>query len=273
MHLIVPMDARYLVQVAARNLVLVVVEVLLGVEFSKFIYMKQFVCRNILLFLAGMIAFAANGQRIKAPIKAVKVTAKVGKIAVPSVPRVNLTGATALEIKKGQEAADRTIRQIRQQLLAMSKLGRLDTSKLMAPNAIKRNSFSSTIPPELLRQSDSLMMELYAHRFMNYARVNSQSTDSEDMSSFPLNSGQRKMAELIEQELLVMAKSNKDLQVVRSESEYVYAKLPATTKKKLPSIMLMAHLDVTPEAPGGNIKPIIHRNYQGAILLCLRVSS
>ena len=88
MHLIVPMDARYLVQVAARNLVLVVVEVLLGVEFSKFIYMKQFVCRNILLFLAGMIAFAANGQRIKAPIKAVKVTAKVGKIAVPSVPRV-----------------------------------------------------------------------------------------------------------------------------------------------------------------------------------------
>lgn len=263
MHLIVPMDARYLVQVAARNLVLVVVEVLLGVEFSKFIYMKQFVCRNILLFLAGMIAFAANGQRIKAPIKAVKVTAKVGKIAVPSVPRVNLTGATALEIKKGQEAADRTIRQIRQQLLAMSKLGRLDTSKLMAPNAIKRNSFSSTIPPELLRQSDSLMMELYAHRFMNYARVNSQSTDSEDMSSFPLNSGQRKMAELIEQELLVMAKSNKDLQVVRSESEYVYAKLPATTKKKLPSIMLMAHLDVTPEAPGGNIKPIIHRNYQG----------
>ena len=122
---------------------------------------------------------------------------------------------------------------------------------------------SSLLSSQGLYRLDSLLKESYVLRFVNYARINSQSTEGEDVAAFPLSMGQRQMARLVEQDLLKLAKNNKSLQVVRSESEYVYAKLPATTKRKLPSIMLMAHLDITPEAPGGNIKPIVHRNYQG----------
>ena len=78
---------------------------------------------------------------------------------------------------------------------------------------------------------DSLLKESYVLKFVNYARINSQSTESEDVTAFPLSMGQRQMARLVEQDLLKMAKNNKSLQVVRSEREYVYAKLPATTKE------------------------------------------
>lgn len=126
---------------------------------------------------------------------------------------------------------------------------------------------SSLLSSQGLYRLDSLLKESYVLRFVNYARINSQSTESENVTAFPLSMGQRQMARLVEQDLLKMAKNNKSLQVVRSEREYVYAKLPATTKRKLPSIMLMAHLDITPEAPGGNIKPIVHRNYQGGDII------
>ena len=225
--------------------------------------MKQFLRCNVVLVLGCMLSLVASGQVVKVPMKAAKVTGTIGKIKAPAAPKVNLNGALALEGKKGVEAAERAMKLARKQLLMMSKFWRLDKSKLMPPSAPKLNGFNSQFSTNLVKHNDYLMVELCARRFMNYASVNSQSTDSEDMPSFPLTPGQRKMAEIIEQELLLMAKGNKKLQVVRSESEYVYAKLPATTKRKLPSIMLMAHLDVTPEAPGGNIKPIVHRNYQG----------
>ena len=42
------------------------------------------------------------------------------------------------------------------------------------------------------------------------------------------------------------------------------ATLPATTSKPdVPVIGLLAHVDTSPEASGANVKPIIHRNWQG----------
>ena len=140
---------------------------------------------------------------------------------------------------------------------------RLTIPQTKNPKKKQQENLRSLLSAQGLYRLDSLIKESYVLRFVNYARINSQSTEGEDVTAFPLSMGQRQMARLVEQDLLKMAKNNKSLQVVRSESEYVYAKLPATTKRKLPSIMLMAHLDITPEAPGGNIKPIVHRNYQG----------
>lgn len=187
---------------------------------------------------------------------------KVPKIKPPRVkPPINWVAPIAHEVRKVNEASSKAS-------TTTSKNTKLPDVRLTIPrtkNSKKKQQeiLSSLLSSQGLYRLDSLLKESYVLRFVNYARINSQSTEGEDVAAFPLSMGQRQMARLVEQDLLKLAKNNKSLQVVRSESEYVYAKLPATTKRKLPSIMLMAHLDITPEAPGGNIKPIVHRNYQG----------
>lgn len=99
-------------------------------------------------------------------------------------------------------------------------------------------------------------------RFVNYAKISSQSVDSPDMNEFPLTEGQRQMAAYLENELRAICKG-KDIQITRSESEYIYVKIPSNMKKEVPSLMFMAHLDITPEAPAGNITPIVHAPYDG----------
>lgn len=187
---------------------------------------------------------------------------KIPKIKPPRVkPTVNWTAIVAHEVRKVNEASSKAS-------TTTSKNTKLPDVRLTIPRTKNSKNkqqeiLSSLLSSQGLYRLDSLLKGSYVLRFVNYARINSQSTDGVDVTAFPLSMGQRQMARLVEQDLLKMAKNNKSLQVVRSESEYVYAKLPATTKRKLPSIMLMAHLDITPEAPGGNIKPIVHRNYQG----------
>lgn len=102
-----------------------------------------------------------------------------------------------------------------------------------------------------------------ANRFINYAKINSQSVDTTDFNVFPITSGQKQMAEYLENELRFICQG-KNVLITRSKDQYVYVKIPSNiANKKVPSLMLMAHLDVTPEIIGGNVKPIIHEKYDG----------
>lgn len=196
--------------------------------------------------------------------KAIIKSPKIPTIKSPRVkPPINWVAPIGHEVIKTNETSSKVS-------TTTSKNTKLPDVRLTIPQTKNSKKKQQEILSPLLSSYrldslllDSLLKESCVLRFVNYARINSQSTESEDVTAFPLSMGQRQMARLVEQDLLKMAKNNKSLQVVRSEREYVYAKLPATTKRKLPSIMLMAHLDITPEAPGGNIKPIVHRNYQG----------
>lgn len=104
-------------------------------------------------------------------------------------------------------------------------------------------------------------IETIISRFTSYAAINSQSWDAYDPTEFPISDGQEEIAELIEQELRTIG-SDKDLIVSRSDYQYVYATIPANCEG-VPSIMFMAHMDCTPECAGGEITPIVHRNYDG----------
>lgn len=194
--------------------------------------------------------------------KGIIKSSKIPKIKPTRVkPPINWVAPIVHEVIKANEVSSKAS-------TTTSKNTKLPDVRLTIPRTKNSKNkqqeiLSSLLSSQGLYRLDSLLKESYVLRFVNYARINSQSTEGEDVTAFPLSMGQRQMARLVEQDLLKMAKNNKSLQVVRSESEYVYAKLPATTKRKLPSIMLMAHLDITPEAPGGNIKPIVHRNYRG----------
>lgn len=196
--------------------------------------------------------------------KAIIKSPKIPIIKSPRVkPPINWVAPVVHGVRKANETSSKAS-------TTTSKNTKLPDVRLTIPQTKNSKKKQQEILSPLLSSYrldslllDSLLKESYVLSFVNYARIISQSTESEDVTAFPLSMGQRQMARLVEQDLLNMAKNNKSLQVVRSEREYVYAKLPATTKRKLPSIMLMAHLDITPEAPGGNIKPIVHRNYQG----------
>lgn len=104
-------------------------------------------------------------------------------------------------------------------------------------------------------------IETIITRFTTYAAINSQSWENNDPTKFPITFGQEDMAELIEEELRTIG-ADKHLIVSRSEYQYVYATIPANYEDA-PSIMFMAHMDCTPECDGGEITPIVHRNYNG----------
>ncbi len=104
-------------------------------------------------------------------------------------------------------------------------------------------------------------IETIISRFTSYAAINSQSWENNDPTKFPITFGQEDMAELIEEELRNIG-ADKDLIVSRSKYEYVYATIPANCED-VASIMFMAHMDCTPECDGGEITPIVHRNYNG----------
>lgn len=109
--------------------------------------------------------------------------------------------------------------------------------------------------------SGKVNAEKMLERFLAYVKIESQSIDDPDMSSFPMTEGQKEIAQYIYKE--VKGLGGKNVKVTLSDDYYVYIDIPSNIKKKVPSILFLAHMDVTPECNGNGIKPIIHRDYDG----------
>lgn len=121
------------------------------------------------------------------------------------------------------------------------------------------------IPESLMINRDSLANSYMLERLLSYLKIESQSIDDPSMTSFPMTEGQKLLAQFIYNELdsIVKRYDADDVKVTLSDDYYVYIDIPANTDKEIPSILFMAHMDVTPEAPGNGIKPIVHGNYDG----------
>ena len=52
--------------------------------------------------------------------------------------------------------------------------------------------------------------------------------------------------------------------VEADEYGYVYATIPATTSKNVPVVCFCAHVDTAPDFSGSDVKPILHRNFDGS---------
>lgn len=128
---------------------------------------------------------------------------------------------------------------------------------------IGANLLNSNTNPDKGRTRDasSTRTEKMKNRFLSYARIESQSIDDPDMSSFPMTEGQKTIARYIYDE--VKSFSNGKAEVTLSDDYYVYIDVPSNIKKEVPSILFLAHMDVTPECNGQGIKPIVHKNYDG----------
>lgn len=101
-----------------------------------------------------------------------------------------------------------------------------------------------------------------AERLLKYVSFDTQSEDGKEM--VPSTEKQRVLAGILAKELEEMGAS----QVRISEYGYVYALIPATTEKKIPSLGFIAHMDTAPSFTGTNVKPKIIEKYDG-LDICL----
>jgi len=95
-------------------------------------------------------------------------------------------------------------------------------------------------------------------RFLKYVRV--YTTSSETSETHPTTARQFDLARQLEAEMRELG-----LEGVRVDRHgYVYGFLPATPGcEAKPAIGLIAHMDTSPDAPGENVNPQIHKNYDG----------
>jgi len=102
-----------------------------------------------------------------------------------------------------------------------------------------------------------VMTEKLLERFLSYARENTM--PDEDSAKCPSSEREYLFAEKLAAELRGIGMDDVSL----DKNGYVMATLPANNGMPGPVIGFISHMDTSPEAPSENIKPEVHRNYDG----------
>ena len=96
-----------------------------------------------------------------------------------------------------------------------------------------------------------------ASRFLRYVQIDTQSDPAS--STQPSTIKQLDLSRILVDELQLMGIADAHL----DEHGYVYATVPSNTSKKVPVICFCSHVDTSPDSSGANVKPILHRQYDG----------
>ena len=103
-----------------------------------------------------------------------------------------------------------------------------------------------------------------AERFLRYVRIDTQS--DRDSDAIPSTEKQKDLSRLLAEELRGLGVAD----AAMDEHGYVYSSLPSTLPDELaartPVLALLAHVDTAPDEPGGPVKPIVHRDYDGSVI-------
>ncbi|MFX0031269.1 MAG: peptidase T [Candidatus Hodarchaeota archaeon] len=95
-------------------------------------------------------------------------------------------------------------------------------------------------------------------RFLKYVKV--WTTSDVNSTSFPSTKNQFELGKILVEELKQLGLKN----VTLDDLGFVYASLnPSEGFEKTPAIGLLAHLDTSSAVSGKDVKPVIHRNYDG----------
>jgi len=99
----------------------------------------------------------------------------------------------------------------------------------------------------------------FLERFLRYVQIDTQSDSSS--KTIPSTEKQKNLGRVLVEELLEMGIEDAHL----DEYGYVYATIPANTDKaNVPVICFCSHVDTSPDCSGKDVKPLIHRNYDGS---------
>lgn len=96
-------------------------------------------------------------------------------------------------------------------------------------------------------------------RFLRYAAIDTQADPESD--TVPSTAKQLDLSRLLVEELRELGLADAEL----DEQGFVLATLPATVERDVPAIALLAHVDVSPDAPAANVRPQVVR-YEGGRL-------
>jgi tripeptide aminopeptidase len=94
-------------------------------------------------------------------------------------------------------------------------------------------------------------------RFLKYVKVDTQSDD--ESTTFPSTEKQKVLSKDLASELKQMGLADAHM----DDYGYVIATIPPNTKKNVPVIAFIAHVDTSPAVSGANVNPIMHKNYKG----------
>ena len=96
-------------------------------------------------------------------------------------------------------------------------------------------------------------------RFLKYVQIDT--TSDPNSTTFPSTMKQKDLGKVLVNELLALGLKNVEM----DQWGYVFATIPSNSSKtNVPTICLCAHMDTAPDCVGTNVKPIVHRNWDGS---------
>ncbi len=100
-----------------------------------------------------------------------------------------------------------------------------------------------------------------AERFMRYVQIDTQSDPNSP--TCPSTEKQKNLGKVLVEELKAIGIKDAEM----DEHGYVYATIESNTSKNVPVLCFCSHMDTSPDCSGLNVKPIVHKNYQGGDLV------
>jgi tripeptide aminopeptidase len=96
-------------------------------------------------------------------------------------------------------------------------------------------------------------------RFTRYVQIDT--TADPNSTSFPSSEKQKNLGKVLFDELSALGLA----EVEMDQWGYVFATIPSnSSNSNLPTICFCSHMDTAPDCSGTNVKPIVHRKYDGA---------
>ena len=103
-----------------------------------------------------------------------------------------------------------------------------------------------------------------AQRFLRYVRIDTQA-DRRSRAT-PSSAKQKDLSRLLVEELRGLGLAD----AAMDDYGYVYATVASTLSPEeaaaTPAIALVAHVDTSPDEPGGPVQPMVHRGYDGGVI-------
>ena len=103
-------------------------------------------------------------------------------------------------------------------------------------------------------------------RLLRYVRIDTQSDRAHERT--PSTPGQLELAALLVAELRAIGCED----AATDELGFTMATLPGTVEGA-PVIGLLAHVDTSPDAPGAGVEPLVHRDYDGGVIVLPRAGT
>jgi tripeptide aminopeptidase len=108
---------------------------------------------------------------------------------------------------------------------------------------------------------DARTLPPVVERFLRYVRIDTRA--DRDSDSTPSTDKQKDLSRLLGEELAALGVAD----AAMDEHGVVYGHLPAVgAGEDAPALALVAHVDTSPDEPGGPVVPVIHREYGGGVV-------